>query len=140
MRSEMGCAPRRQTPVPRLAKVVLLSVGLAAGAASAQRGKSVSIDGTGSVACGEAQPCFNDVYQQGDKVIFKFTGTSGFDFYNVRYLSGNQETQEVSKDGTFIFYFARPNRTYKIAVQGCNSHVLAHSTCSRWVESSLTTK
>ncbi len=118
MRSDLLLTCRCQGKALRLALTFIAIVCVTSGIAPAQRGKAVSIDGSGSVACGEGQPCFNDVYQDNDIVIFKFTGTSGFDFYYVRYLSGNQETQEVSKDGVFIFYFARPNRTYKIAVQG----------------------
>jgi len=44
-----------------------------------------------------------------------------------------------NRSGTFTFTGTKPDRVYSLSVQGCNSHTLARSTCSPWVDGSLTT-
>jgi hypothetical protein len=96
--------------------------------------------GNDNVACAADRPCFNGVYQSGNKVIFQFTGVTGWEFYNVRYVHDGREKQVENRSGTFTFTDAQPNRVYKLSVQGCDSHTLARSTCSPWVEESFTTQ
>jgi hypothetical protein len=92
-------------------------------------------------SCAVDRPCFNGAYQSGNKVIFQFTGVSGWDFYNVRYAQvGGGEKQVENRSGTFTFNNVKPNRVYTLKVQGCNSHTFGRSTCSPWVEESFTTR
>ena len=96
--------------------------------------------GNDNVACAADRPCFNGVYQSGNKVIFQFTGVTGWEFYNVRYVHDGREKQVENRSGTFTFTDTQPDRVYKLSVQGCDSHTLARSTCSPWVEESFTTQ
>ena len=91
-------------------------------------------------SCAADQPCFNGAYQQGNTVIFQFTGVCCWDFYNVRFpQKGGGDKQVENKSGTFRFTDVQPNSVYRISVQGCSSHFLGHSTCTDWVQSSVTT-
>jgi hypothetical protein len=45
-----------------------------------------------------------------------------------------------NRSGSYSFTNIRPRRVYTLKVQGCNSHTLARSTCSPWVEQSVTTR
>ncbi len=91
--------------------------------------------------CAADRPCFNGAYQSGDRVIFQFTGVTGWDFYNVRYATvGGGERQVENRSGRFTFNNVRPNRVYTLKVQGCHSHTFGRSTCSPWVEESVTTQ
>jgi hypothetical protein len=91
--------------------------------------------------CGADRPCFNASYQSGNQAIFRFTGVdAGWDFYNVRYPKAGGEAQVENRSGSFTFRNVRPNRIYRISVQGCNSHFLGRSSCSPWSESSVTTR
>jgi Fibronectin type III domain len=91
--------------------------------------------------CAADRPCFNGAYQSGNQVIFQFTGVTGWDFYNVRYATvGGGERQVENRSGTFTFNNVRPNRVYTLKVQGCNSRTFGRSTCSPWVEESVTTR
>jgi hypothetical protein len=94
-----------------------------------------------NVGCAVDRPCFNGYYQSGNKVIFRFTGITGWDFYNVRFRNtSGGETQDENKSGTFTFNNVKPHSVYTLNVQGCHSHFLGHSTCSPWVSQSVTTK
>ena len=94
--------------------------------------------GNDNQGCSIDRPCFNGAYQSGDKVIFQFTG---WDFYNVRYAAlGGGVKQVENRSGRFTFNDVKPRRIYKISVQGCNSHPLRHSTCSPWIEQTVTTR
>lgn len=91
--------------------------------------------------CPDDRPCFNGYHQSGNKVIFQFTGVTGWDFYNVRYrVRGGGEKQVENRSGSLTFNNVKPNRVYTLKVQGCNSHFLGRSTCSPWVEQSVTTR
>jgi len=91
--------------------------------------------------CAADRPCFNGYRQAGNKVIFNFTGVTGWDFYNVRYAkAGGGEKQVENRSGSFTLNNTLPRRIYTLKVQGCNSHTLARSTCSPWVEQSVTTR
>ena len=91
--------------------------------------------------CAADRPCFNGAYQSGDKVIFRFTGVTGWDFYNVRYAAvGGGEKQVENRSGSFTFNNCKPNRIYRLSVQGCNSHTFGRSSCSPWVQESVTTR
>jgi Fibronectin type III domain len=91
-------------------------------------------------ACSVDQPCFNGAYQDGNTVVFQFTATGPWDFYNVRYAqAGGGEKQLENRSGHFTFTNVKPNSVYTISVQGCNSHTLAHSTCTAWSQASVTT-
>ena len=97
--------------------------------------------GNDNPGCAADEPCFNGAYQSGDKVIFNFTGVGGWDFYNVRYVqAGGGEKQVENRSATFTFNNTRPHRVYTLSVQGCNSHALRRSTCSSWVQQSVTTR
>ena len=97
--------------------------------------------GNDYVGCAADRPCFNGARQSGSKIIFQFTGVTGWDFYNVRYAQvGGGEKQVENRSGSFTFNNVKPNRIYRLKVQGCNSHTLARSTCSPWVEESVTTR
>jgi hypothetical protein len=97
--------------------------------------------GNDNRGCAADRPCFNGAYQAGNKVIFNFTGVTGWDFYNVRYARvGGGERQVENRSGSFTFNNVSPNRIYTLKVQGCNSHTLRRSSCSPWVEESVTTK
>ncbi len=96
--------------------------------------------GDDNQGCAVDRPCFNSVYQQGNRVVFQFTGVTGWDFYNVRYLHGGGEKQVENRSGSFTFTNVRSNRVYKLRVQGCNSHFMSRSTCSAWSEAAITTK
>ncbi len=103
---------------------------------------TVAIQGVNAQrGCPADRPCFNESYQAGNKVKFQFTGIGGFDFYNVRYATtGGGEKQVENRSGAFTFNNVLPRRVYTLKVQGCNSRTLARSTCSPWVEESVTTK
>jgi len=88
--------------------------------------------------CPAGQPCITG-YQSGNQIIFKFTN-DGWDFFNVRYKVVGGEKQVENRSGRFTFNNVKPNRVYKLSVQGCNSHTLRRSTCSPWTEESVTTK
>jgi hypothetical protein len=91
--------------------------------------------------CPSDRPCFNENYQKCHTVIFSFNGIGGWDFYNIRYsTAGGGETQAENRSGKFTVPNARPNSTYRIKVQGCYSRALQSSSCSPWVESSVTTE
>jgi len=91
--------------------------------------------------CPDDRPCFNEAYQSGNQVIFQFTGVSGWDFYNVRYrVRGGGEKQVENRSGRFTFNNVLPNRVYTLKVQGCKSRTFGRSTCSPWVEESVTTR
>jgi hypothetical protein len=89
--------------------------------------------------CAADRPCFTAAYQKCHSVIFEFNGVTGWDFYNVRHKTSNGEQQVENKSGTYTINNARPNSTYSISVQGCNSRALASSRCSAWVRESVTT-
>jgi hypothetical protein len=90
--------------------------------------------------CPADRPCFNEAYQSGNSIIFRFTGVADWEFYNVRYQVGGGEKQVENRSGSFTFRNVTPNRVYTIKVQGCNTRFLASSTCSPWVEKSVTTR
>jgi len=91
-------------------------------------------------ACPADRPCFNEAHQVGDTVVFRFTVIDSWDFYNVRYVDGGGNVKQVeNKSGHYTFTNVEPGRVYRISVQGCTSHTLAHSTCSPWSEASVTT-
>lgn len=91
-------------------------------------------------ACAFDAPCFNGSHQEGNTVVFQFTGTCCWDFFNVRYAqAGGGEKQVENKSGTYILTDTKPNSVYSISVQGCTSHTLSHSTCTSWTQSSVTT-
>jgi hypothetical protein len=97
--------------------------------------------GNDTHSCAADRPCFNGNHQSGNKVIFQFTGVTGWDFYNVRYAqAGGGEKQVENRSGSFTLNNVKPNRVYTLKVQGCNSHTLARSTCSPWVAESVTTR
>jgi hypothetical protein len=55
-------------------------------------------------ACSVDQPCFNGARQEGNTVVFQFTGTGPWDFYNVRYAQeGGGEKQEENRSGHYTF-------------------------------------
>jgi hypothetical protein len=90
--------------------------------------------------CAADRPCFNGYRQSGNKVIFNFTGVTGWDFYNVRYATAGGVKQVENRSGRFTLNNTQPRRIYTLHVQGCNSHTLARSTCSPWVSQSVTTR
>jgi hypothetical protein len=90
--------------------------------------------------CPVDKPCFNAAYQSGNKVIFQFTGVGDWDLYNVRYKVAGGEKQVENRSGHFTFNNIKPNRVYRLSVQGCNTHFLGRSTCSDWVQESVSTK
>ena len=96
--------------------------------------------GNDNQGCAVDRPCFNGAYQSGNKVIFKFTGVTGWDFYNVRYAHDGGEKQVENRSGSFAFNNTIPHRVYTLSVQGCKSHTLGRSTCSPWVRESVSTK
>jgi hypothetical protein len=93
-----------------------------------------------TIACAYDRPCFNASYQSGNKVMFQFTGVTGWDFYNVRYKVVGGEKQVENRSGRFTFNNVKPNRVYTLSVQGCNSRTFRRSTCSPWVVQSVTTR
>jgi hypothetical protein len=97
--------------------------------------------GNDNVGCAVDRPCFNSAYQSGNKIIFRFDGIGGWDFYNVRYAQvGGGEKQVENRSGSYTFTNVQPHRVYRIKVQGCKSHTLGRSTCSPWVEEAVTTR
>jgi hypothetical protein len=91
--------------------------------------------------CAIDRPCFNGYRQAGNKVIFDFTGVTGWDFYNLRYAAaGGGEKQVENRSGHFTFNNIKPRRIYTLKVQGCRSRFLAPSVCSPWVSQSVTTR
>jgi len=91
-------------------------------------------------SCPADRPCFTESYQSGNKIIFRFDGIGGWDFYNVRYnVRGGGEKQVENHSGSFTFNNVQPNRVYTISVQGCNSRFLRSSVCSPWAEENVTT-
>jgi hypothetical protein len=90
--------------------------------------------------CPADRPCFNESSQFGDQVIFRFDGIKDWDFYNVRYRVRGGEKQVENRSGSFTFKNVRPNSSYTIKVQGCNSRFLGRSTCSEWSEKSVDTQ
>jgi hypothetical protein len=89
-----------------------------------------------TILCPSDRPCINHAYQDGNKVIFGFNHTSGWDYYNVRY--GVKQVE--NRSGSFTITNVQPNRIYRISVQGCSKHFLSRSTCSSWVSESVTTR
>jgi uncharacterized membrane protein len=87
--------------------------------------------------CPADAPCFQEAYQAGNRIIFKFNGVTGWDLYNVRFGDGEQFE---NKSGTFILNNVKPGNTYTISVQGCHTHLLGHSDCSSWVPQSVATR
>lgn len=87
----------------------------------------------------EPGPCIrtSNATQSGDKVIFRWEGDA--DFYHVRYRSGGQEKQARNTSRSFTFKNVKPNHTYRLKVQACNSRFLASSRCGRWEEIPFTT-
>jgi hypothetical protein len=81
-----------------------------------------------------------NAYQSGNKVVFKFSGGPGTNFFNVRYKNTKGgETQVKNRSGSWTVNNVLPNRRYTIGVQGCVSHFLSKSTCSGWSSNSVTT-
>jgi hypothetical protein len=79
-------------------------------------------------------------YQSGNKVVFKFSGGPGTNFFNIRYKNTKGgETQVENRSGSWTINNVRPNRLYTISVQGCVSHFASRSTCSGWSRDSVTT-
>lgn len=99
-----------------------------------------AFQGGDTQGCPDDRPCFNQSQQVGDTVVFQFTAVGGWEFYNVRYAKDGGETQVENKSGHFTLHNVQPNKRYTISVQGCNSHLLGHSTCSPWSDSSVDTK
>ena len=129
--------PRRMSSV-QMVFVVVLSVAnlfLLQGLARAQGTFQGDTQG-----CAYDSPCFNGSHQVGNTVVFNFTGTCCWDFYNVRYAQvGGGDKQVENRSGTFTFKNVKPSSVYTISVQGCKSHTLAHSTCTSWTQASVTT-
>jgi hypothetical protein len=96
--------------------------------------------GNDTQGCAADRPCFNEAYQAGNQIHFKFTGICCWDFYNVRYAHDGGEKQVENRSGSYTFTNVSPRMIYTIKVQGCNSHTLAHSTCSPWSEQSVRTR
>ena len=91
--------------------------------------------------CAADRPCFNGARQVGNRIVFNFTGICCWDFFNVRYAHvGGGEKQVENRSGSYTFTNVQPRRIYTLKVQGCNSHFMARSTCSPWVEESVTTR
>ena len=98
-----------------------------------------SID-TESRRCQPDRPCFIDSRQVGTTVVFQFNGVNSWEFYNLRYATTRGEKQVENRSGSFTLTNVSPRRVYTLKVQGCNSHTLARSTCSPWVQESVTTR
>ena len=96
--------------------------------------------GNDNQGCAVSEPCFQEAYQAGNKIIFKFNGVTGWDHYNVRYAKGGGEKQVENRSGSYTFNNVQPNRVYTIKVQGCNTHTFGGSDCTNWVEQSVTTR
>ena len=129
-------SPHITSVLPALVFALLLwSAAFFPGVARAQGGFNGDVQ-----ACPADQPCFNEAHQVGDTVVFRFTAIDSWDFYNVRYVDGGGNVKQVeNKSGHYTFTNVEPGRVYRISVQGCTSHTLAHSTCSPWSEASVTT-
>jgi hypothetical protein len=139
--SGMGasCSPRwpgqclQRVPSVLLVPLLLCTIALAVNVRPAQA--------SDSQGCAIDRPCFNGYRQVGDKVVFNFTGVTGWDFYNVRYAAvGGGHKQVENRSGHFTFNNARAGRVYTLNVQGCRSRFLASSVCSPWVSQSVTTR
>ncbi len=90
--------------------------------------------------CAFDRPCVFG-HQEGNRIIFDFTRSkSNWDFFNVRYATRSGEKQVENRSGVFTFNNVKPNLVYMIKVQGCNSHTFGRSTCSPWVEETVTTQ
>ncbi len=74
----------------------------------------------------------------GNKVLFRWPNSKA-DFYHVRYRVNGGEKQVKIKTRFFVVNKAKPNSTYRISVQGCNSNFLASSSCSEWQQESFST-
>jgi hypothetical protein len=116
------------------AMLICLILVLCAGVRAAGFGNDVN-------NCAADRPCFNEAYQSGNKVVFKFTAVNaGWDVYNVRYKTGGGDKQVENRSGSFVLNNCKPNRIYTISVQGCTKHTFGHSTCSPWSSQSVTTR
>jgi len=61
--------------------------------------------------------------------------TGGFDHYNIRWKINDGAWQSLGRDGDKNFVFVttfHPGWVYTVAVEGCDTHLLAHSTCTSW--------
>jgi hypothetical protein len=87
----------------------------------------------------ENTPCVHssDASQDGSNVTFKWKGEA--EFYQVRYRSGSAEKQVKNTSGSFTLTNIKSSKSYLLKVQGCNSHFLAPSTCTAWMEIPFTT-
>ena len=94
----------------------------------------------GTRGCAEDRPCFRYARQVGNTVEFEFDVVKGWDVYNVRYPVDGGEKQVENRSGRFTFKNVKPNRIYRLSVQGCNKRALQSSRCSPWVEESVTTR
>ena len=59
----------------------------------------------------------------------------GFDRYNVRWSAAAGPTVQIERDGSKDFVFLgtyAPGVVYQVAIQGCDTHTLAHSQCGSW--------
>jgi hypothetical protein len=90
--------------------------------------------------CAFDRPCVFG-HQEGNNIIFDLTRSKdNWGFFNVRYATRGGERQAQNRSGMFTFKNVQPNRVYTIKVQGCNSHTFGRSTCSPWIETSITTR
>lgn len=65
--------------------------------------------------------------------------TRGFDHYNIRWSAYGGPPAQLGRDGDKDFVFITkyvPGATYKVAVQGCETHALSRSQCTSWDEAS----
>jgi hypothetical protein len=72
-----------------------------------------------------------------DGHIVAHWSSGGFDHYNVRWSVNGGPAQQLERGGDKNFVFVttfQPGAIYSVSVQGCESHTLAHSTCTSWDE------
>jgi Fibronectin type III domain len=92
--------------------------------------------------CPADRPCITSLYQQGHTISIQWDPHQRYDGYNIRWSrSGGQGQLHVDGSTSGSLTKIYPYTTYTFSVQGCDTHILAHSTCSPWSYSEqITTK
>lgn len=84
--------------------------------------------------CPSDRPCLTGLYQQGHTIVITWSPINSYDDFNILWSrSGYQSQFEVGGSSTSSSLTnVYPYTTYTFSIQGCNTHFLAHSTCSPW--------
>ena len=83
--------------------------------------------------CPDDRPCITGLYQGGHTISLRWYSPQSYDGYNILWSRPGYQNQFHVDGGTSATLTnIYPYTTYTFSVEGCDTHILAPSTCSPW--------